>query len=109
MNTVEVLVEMVNEYGVEHIFGVPGDTTMVLYDALYHARSDITHIMTRDERSASFMADAYARLTGRPGITEAPSGGGATYVIPGVAEANDSSGPRTAFTPDVPVVDEGKG
>src|SRR3954454_6132878 len=77
MKTAQVLVEMLKDYGVEHIFGVPGDTTMVLYDALYHARSDITHIMTRDERSASFMADAYARLTGRPGITEAPSGGGA--------------------------------
>src|SRR5438045_3310643 len=121
MNTAQVLVEMLKDYGVEHIFGVPGDTSMVLYDALYPAaggsqkkappvaRSDITHIMTRDERSASFMADAYARLSGRPGITEAPSGGGATYVIPGVAEANGSSVPLIVFTSDVPVVDEGKG
>jgi acetolactate synthase-1/2/3 large subunit len=109
MNTAQVLVEMLKDYGVEHIFGVPGDTTMVLYDALYHARRDITHIMARDERSASFMADAYARLSGRPGITEAPSGGGATYVIPGVAEANGSSVPLIVFTSDVPVVDEGKG
>jgi acetolactate synthase-1/2/3 large subunit len=109
MNTAQVLVEMLKDYGVEHIFGVPGDTTMVLYDALYHARSGITHIMARDERSASFMADAYARLSGRPGITEAPSGGGATYVIPGVAEANGSSVPLIVFTSDVPVVDEGKG
>ena len=51
MNTAQVPVEMLKDYGVEHIFGVPGDTTMVLYDALYHARSDITHIMARDERS----------------------------------------------------------
>ncbi|MGZ6390675.1 MAG: thiamine pyrophosphate-binding protein, partial [Ktedonobacterales bacterium] len=50
MNTAQVLVEMLKAYGVEHIFGVPGDTTMVLYDALYHARGDITHIMARDER-----------------------------------------------------------
>jgi len=42
-------------------------------------------------------------------ITEAPSGGGATYVIPGVAEANGSSVPLIVFTSDVPVVDEGKG
>lgn len=109
MNTAQVLVEMLKAYGVEHIFGVPGDTTMVLYDALYHARGDITHIMARDERSASFMADAYARLTGRPGITEAPSGGGITYVVPGVAEANGSSVPLIVFTSDVPLHDEGKG
>lgn len=109
MNTAQVLVEMLKAYGVEHIFGVPGDTTMVLYDALYHARGDITHIMARDERSASFMADAYARLSGRPGITEAPSGGGITYVVPGVAEANGSSVPLIVFTSDVPLHDEGKG
>ena len=109
MNTAQVLVELLKEYRVEHIFGVPGDTTMVLYDALYAARGEITHIMARDERSAAFMADAYARLSHRPGITEAPSGGGATYVIPGVAEATGSSVPMVVFTSDVPIIDEGKG
>src|SRR6266568_5029092 len=109
MNTAQVLVELLKEYRVEHIFGVPGDTTMVLYDALYAARGEIMHIMARDERSAAFMADAYARLTHKPGITEAPSGGGATYVIPGVAEANGSSVPMIVFTSDVPITDEGKG
>ncbi len=109
MNTAQVLIELLKEYGVECIFGVPGDTTMVLYDALYAARGEITHIMARDERSAAFMADAYARLTHKPGITEAPSGGGATYVIPGVAEANGSSVPMVVFTSDVPITDEGKG
>src|SRR5258708_6264644 len=109
MNTAQVLVELLKEYGVEHIFGVPGDTTMPLYDALYDARSEIRHIMARDERSAAFMADAYARLASKPGITEAPSGGGATYVIPGVAEANGSSVPMVVFTSDVPLIDEGKG
>jgi acetolactate synthase I/II/III large subunit len=109
MNTAQVLVELLKEYGVEHIFGVPGDTTMPLYDALYDARSEIRHIMARDERSAAFMADAYARLAYKPGITEAPSGGGATYVIPGVAEANGSSVPMLVFTSDIPIIDEGKG
>ena len=109
MNTAQVLVELLKEYRVEHIFGVPGDTTMPLYDALYAARGEITHIMARDERSAAFMADAYARLAHKPGITEAPSGGGATYVIPGVAEANGSSVPMVVFTSDVPITDEGKG
>lgn len=109
MNTADVLVEMLKAYGVEHIFGLPGDTTMVLYDALYRGRGDMTHVMTRDERSSSFMADAYARLTGRPGVCEAPSGGGATYIVPGVAEANGSSVPMIVFTSDIPITDEGKG
>ena len=109
MNTAQVLVELLKEYGVEYIFGVPGDTSMAFYDALYAARGDITHIMARDERSAAFMADAYARLAYKPGITEAPSGGGATYVVPGVAEANGSSVPLIVFTSDVPVTEEGKG
>ncbi len=109
MNTAQVLVEMLKEYQVKHIFGVPGDTTMPLYDALYMARDEIQHIMARDERSAAFMADAYARLTHKPGVAEAPSGGGATYVVPGVAEAHGSSVPLIVFTSDVPVTDEGKG
>ena len=109
MNSAQVLVELLKEYRVEYIFGVPGDTTMPLYDALYAARGEITHIMTRDERSAAFMADALARLAYKPGVTEAPSGGGATYVIPGVAEANGSSVPMVVFTSDVPITDEGKG
>src|SRR5260370_6791201 len=83
MNTAQVLVELLKEYQVKHIFGVPGDTTMVLYDALYAARGEITHIMARDERSAAFMADAYARLASKPGITEAPSGGGGPYLVSG--------------------------
>src|ERR1700687_3804213 len=109
MNSAQALVKLLKEYGVEYIFGVPGDTTMALYDALYSTRGEITHIMARDERSAAFMADAYARLAHKPGITEAPSGGGATYVIPGVAEANGSSVPMIVFTSDVPITDEGKG
>src|SRR5260370_25205180 len=55
------------------------------------------------------MADGYARLAHKPGITEAPSGGGATYVIPGVGEANGSSVPMLVFPSDIPVIDEGKG
>ena len=109
MNTAQVLVELLKEYHVEYIFGGPGDTSMALYDALYAARGEITHVLARDERAASFMADAYARLAYRPGVTEAPSGGGATYVVPGVAEANGSSVPLIVLTSDVPIADEGKG
>src|SRR2546429_8620738 len=98
MNTAQVLVELLKEYGVEYIFGVPGDTSMVLYDALYAARSVITHILARDERSAAFMADACARLAYKPGITEDSSGGDATYVLPEVAEDHGYSVPHVVFS-----------
>lgn len=108
MNGAEALVASLKAYGVQHIFGLPGDTSMVLYEALYRERDTIRHVMTRDERSASFMADAYARLTGRPGVCEGPSGGGATYLVPGVAEASHSFIPLLALTTDIPLENEGR-
>jgi acetolactate synthase I/II/III large subunit len=105
----DVIVEMLVAYGVEYVFGVPGDTSVRLYDALYRRRDEITHVLARDERSASFMADAYARLTGRPGVCESPSGAGALYNVPGVAEANASSVPVIAFTSGIDLASEYKG
>ena len=104
----EIIVKMLQELGVSHIFGVPGDTSIRLYEALYEQRTAITHIMARDERSASFMADAYARLCHRPGVCECPSGAGSLYTVPGVAEANASSIPVVALTSDIPLSGEGK-
>lgn len=54
------------------------------------------------------MADVYARLTGKPGVCEAPSGAGALYLVPGVAEANASSIPLLALTTDVPLSQVGR-
>ncbi|MBU0465139.1 MAG: thiamine pyrophosphate-binding protein [Proteobacteria bacterium] len=104
----QVIVKMLEKYHVEYIFGVPGDTSIKLYEALYDNQSKIRHIMARDERSASFMADAYARLSHKPGFCECPSGAGSLYTIPGVAEANASSIPVIAITSDVPLSGEGK-
>ena len=108
MNGAQVLVKMLQEHGVEVIFGVPGDTSIALYEALYDAAPAICHIMARDERSASFMADAYARLAHKPGICECPSGAGALYSVPGVAEANASSIPVILLTSDNALAGEGK-
>lgn len=104
----QVIVKMLEKYHVEYIFGVPGDTSIKFYEALYDCQSVIRHIMARDERSASFMADAYARLSHKPGICECPSGAGSLYTVPGVAEANASSIPVIAITSDVPLSGEGK-
>ncbi len=109
MQGARALVEVLRSSGARHIFGLPGDTGMSLYDALNDARDDITHVMTRDERSASFMADVYARVTGRVGICEGPSGGGATYIVPGVAEAQGSAIPLLCLTSDTPVGQHGRG
>jgi acetolactate synthase-1/2/3 large subunit len=103
------LVRMLVDYGVQYVFGVPGDTSLHLYDALYEAAPEIRHILARDERSASFMADAYARLSHRPGVCECPSGAGALYSVPGVAEANASSIPVILLSSGIPLRGEGKG
>ena len=100
MNGAQALVAMLEAYQVKYIFGVPGDTTIPFYDALYDAKDRIQHILARDERSAAYMADAYARVSNKPGVCEGPSGGGATYMLPGVAEAFFSSVPVIAMTTD---------
>jgi acetolactate synthase-1/2/3 large subunit len=105
----EAAVETLKRLGVEVIFGLCGDTTLPLYEALHDLDHGMRHILTRDERSASFMADAYARLGGRVGVCEAPSGGGATYILPGVAEANGSSVPLVCITSDIDRKDMGRG
>ena len=90
LNGAEAAVRMLQLYGVRHIFGLCGDTSLPFYDALYKMEHGITHVLTRDERSAAYMADGYARVSGRPGVCEGPSGGGATYLLPGLVEANES-------------------
>ncbi len=100
---------MLLEYKVEVVFGVPGDTSLAPYEAIHDAFPKIRHIMARDERSAGFMADAYARIACKPGICECPSGAGALYSIPGIAEANASSIPVILFTSDISLADEGRG
>jgi acetolactate synthase I/II/III large subunit len=104
----EALVRMLQLHGVRHVFGLCGDTSLPLYDALYRLDHGITHILARDERSAAYMADAYARVTGRVGVCEGPSGGGATYILPGVVEANESSIPVLALTTDIAVGSRGR-
>jgi acetolactate synthase-1/2/3 large subunit len=107
-NGAETLVRMLQLHGVKHIFGLCGDTSLPFYDALYRLDHGIAHILTRDERSAAYMADGYARVSGRVGVCEGPSGGGATYLLPGLVEANESSVPVLGITSDVPVTSRGR-
>jgi acetolactate synthase-1/2/3 large subunit len=103
----EAVVEMLRAHGVEVIFGLCGDTSLPLYDALARLGS-LRHVLTRDERHAAYMADGYARVTGRVGVCEGPSGGGATYILPGLVEANESSVPILAINTDISVASRGR-
>jgi acetolactate synthase-1/2/3 large subunit len=104
----EAAVGMLQAHGVTHLFGLCGDTSLPFYDALARLDHGITHILTRDERHAAYMADCYARVTGRVGVCEGPSGGGATYILPGVVEANESSIAVLAITTDISVTSRGR-
>lgn len=93
-------VRLLDGHGVRHIFGLCGDTSLPSYNALARLDHCMEHVLTRDERSAAYMADAYARVTGRVGVCEGSSGGGATYLLPGVVEANESSVAMVAMPPE---------
>src|SRR5437868_6486782 len=104
----EAAVEMLKAHGVETIFGLCGDTSLPLYDALARLPHQMRHVLTRDERHAAYMADGYARVSGKVGVCEGPSGGGATYLLPGLAEANESSAPVLGINTDISVSSRGK-
>src|SRR2546426_12149972 len=104
----EAVVEMLKAHGVEILFGLCGDTSLPFYDALARLPHGMRHVLTRDERSAAYMADGYARVSGRVGVCEGPSGGGVTYILPGLAEANESSIPVLAINTDISVASRGR-
>lgn len=108
MNGAEAMVRSLEAHGVKHIFGLCGDTTLPFYDAMWKLDHGITHVLTRDERCATYMADGYSRVTGRVGVCEGPSGGGATYILPGLIEAGESSYAVLGITTDISVSSYGK-
>jgi acetolactate synthase-1/2/3 large subunit len=89
----EAFVRMLQLHGVKHVFGLCGDTSLPLYDALYRLDHGIQHVLTRDERSAAYMADGYARVSGRVGVCEGPSGAGQR--VDSLSSKKRRSRPRT--------------
>ncbi len=85
MNAAELLVRCLEKEGVEFIFGLPGEETLDITDALLD--SEIRFITCRHEQGAAFMADVYGRLTGRAGVCLSTLGPGATNLMTGVADA----------------------
>jgi acetolactate synthase-1/2/3 large subunit len=99
-NGSQLMIEALKRNGVQHIFGYPGGAIMPLYDALVD--SGLTHFLCRHEQGAAFAADAYGRVTRRPGVCMATSGPGATNLVTGIANAYMDSVPMVAITGQVP-------
>ena len=95
-----VLFNVLQQHGVEHVFGYPGGAIMPIYDALYD--SDVQHFLCRHEQGAAFSAVGYARASGKVGVCLATSGPGATNLITGLADALADSIPIVAITGQVP-------
>jgi acetolactate synthase-1/2/3 large subunit len=99
MNGAALLVESLQQQGVSVIFGLPGDE-VAFFEAL--RGSPIRFITVRHEQAAAFMADAYGRLTGRPGVCFSTLGPGATNLATGLANALLDRSPVVALSDQVP-------
>ncbi|MBD2576753.1 acetolactate synthase large subunit [Oscillatoria sp. FACHB-1406] len=98
-NTAELLVQCLENEGVEYVFGLPGEENLHVLEAL--KESSIQFITTRHEQGAAFMADVYGRLTGKAGVCLSTLGPGATNLMTGVADANLDGAPLVAITGQV--------
>ncbi len=87
----EILVDIMEQQGVDTIFGYPGGAAIPIFDALLDSK--IKFILSRHEQGATHMADGYARATGKPGVVLVTSGPGATNTITGIYTANMDSVP----------------
>ncbi|WEL54619.1 5-guanidino-2-oxopentanoate decarboxylase [Pseudomonas kermanshahensis] len=92
----EVLVKLLEGYGVDHVFGIPGVHTVELYRGL--ATSSIRHITPRHEQGAGFMADGYARTRGKPGVCFIITGPGMTNITTAMGQAYADSIPMLVIS-----------
>ncbi len=91
----QILIDQLVVHGVEHVFCVPGESYLAALDALHDAAIPIT--VCRQEGGAAMMAEAYGKLTGRPGICFVTRGPGATNASPGLHIARQDSTPMILF------------
>lgn len=102
------LVGLLAAHGVRRVFGVAGGQTAALYDAIAHGDSPISHVPVRDERTAAYAADAYARVTGSVGVCDATVGPGTAKLPSGLGEAFNSSVPVLALVSELPTATEAR-
>ena len=98
-STAELIVECLENEGVTHVFGIPGEENIRLMEAL--SKSSIEYVLTRHEQGASFMAETYGRLTGKAGVCSATLGPGAINLLLGTADATTNSTPLIALSAQV--------
>jgi acetolactate synthase-1/2/3 large subunit len=98
----DLLAELLIGFGVTHVFGQPGGQTVALYDGLARRKDRIRHVLVRDERSAAYAADAFGRLTGRPGVCDVTVGPGTTKLADGLVESLNASVPVIALVGELP-------
>jgi len=96
MKAADLIVQCLEHEQVRYVFGLPGEEILDILDSFLDSR--ITFVPTRHEQGAAFMADAYGRLTGRPGVCLSTLGPGATNLATGVADANLDRAPLVAIT-----------
>ncbi len=92
------IVEVLIEAGIDHVFGLPGGNMMRIWEALRDHQDKIRTVLTRDEQTASCMADMYGRLTGKPGVFVAQGCFACTTGLFGVLEAYLGSSPMVVLT-----------
>ncbi len=99
----DLVAEMLAQYGVELVFGMPGGQTTALHDGISRRTDRIRHVLMRDERNAAYAADAYARLTGKPGVCDVTVGPGANLLPAGFIEALNASVPMIGIVGELPL------
>ena len=95
----ELIVQCLENEGVTHVFGIPGEENIHLVRAL--SQSSIRYVLVRHEQAASFMAEVYGRLTGDAGVCSSTLGPGAINLLLGVADATTNSTPVVALSAQV--------
>jgi 5-guanidino-2-oxopentanoate decarboxylase len=103
----EALVGLLEAYGVDTIFGIPGVHNVEMYRAL--PRSKINHVLTRHEQGAGFMADGYARATGKPGVCFTITGPGLTNILTPLGQAWSDSSNLLVISSALDVLDSAQG
>src|SRR5438034_11005944 len=98
MNAADILVETVRDWGVEVVFGLPGDGINGIMEALRKRSEHIRFIQVRHEEAAAFMACGYAKFTGRLGVCLATSGPGGIHLLNGLYDAHMDNAPVLAIT-----------
>jgi acetolactate synthase-1/2/3 large subunit len=96
-----IFFESLKQENVDVIFGIPGGSTIKIYEELYDIKF-LTHILAKHEQGATHMAEGYARATGKVGVALVTSGPGATNTVTGITNAYMDSSPIVVFTGQVP-------